>query len=442
MFSSSSTQCRAANGVCDTAENCTGSSGTCPANTFRGTGTTCRTAAGICDTAETCSGTSGSCPADTFKTTQCRAAAGICDVAETCSGSSATCPTNVFKTSICRAAAGECDVAETCTGSVSTCPTDVFKPTGSGCSSDHDVCTNDVCNANGQCSHPNNHAACDDGLACTANDTCNGGDCSGELKDCSEDPDDLCTLDTCSEEEGGICQHSNVCNDICRRPAWWGTRGDTLVQGLLDATGGLEVCGQTITETTVEGGQSVDELGLSSALEGLCVSVDREPIRRLYRELLTAELNCAISGRPTNCDAVVGQFIDVSFSECDHLCEIGDATSATARQCARQLACFNNGGKLVNGHCAIGRCNITGQLCGGDSGLCPPITLVTHVVFQTCGHFDDNCRDERFCNAGLNIPAGCDDNSSQNLSRSSSAACREAKDNECTIDDCPFGDDD
>src|SRR5205085_8727348 len=118
----------------------------------------------------------------------------------------------------------------------------------------------------------------------------------------SEDPDDLCTLDTCSEEEGGICQHSNVCNDICRRPAWWGTRGDTLVQGLLDATGGLEVCGQTITETTVEGGQSVDELGLSSALEGLCVSVDREPIRRLYRELLTAELNCAIGGRPTNCD--------------------------------------------------------------------------------------------------------------------------------------------
>src|SRR6185369_16409940 len=171
-----------------------------------------------------------------------------------------------------RGANGECDVAETCTGQVATCPADAFKPNGSGCSSDQNVCTNDVCNGSGTC--------------------------SGEEKDCADD--DQCTLDTCSESLGGLCQHANVCNDICRRPGWWGKRGVDIVQDLLDSADGLEVCGQSITTTAVDNGDNVDDLGLSSALEGLCVEVDSTPIRRLYRELVTAALNCTISGRPDN----------------------------------------------------------------------------------------------------------------------------------------------
>jgi hypothetical protein len=340
----------------------------------------------------------------------------------------------VFKTTVCRGADGECDVAETCTGQVATCPADAFKPNGSGCSSDQNVCTNDVCNGSGTCTHPNNHADCDDGLACTEGDQCSGGTCSGEEKDCADE--DQCTLDTCSESLGGLCQHANVCNDICRRPGWWGKRGVDVVQDLLDSADGLEVCGQSITTTAVDNGDNVDDLGLSSALEGLCVAVDGTPIRRLYRELVTAALNCTISGRPDNCDAVVSQFVDVSFSDCNELCEIGDGSSQAARRCAAQLDCYNSGGRFDDGKCSYGDCNITGELCGGDYGACPPVSLITHIVFQKCERFEGNCRDELFCNTGLDVPRGCDENSSNHIHVTSSDACKDAKDNDCTIDDC------
>jgi Disintegrin len=61
-----------------------GSATSCCTSTcqFRASGQTCRTSAGVCDVAETCTGSSGSCPADTFvsSTTECRASAGGCDV--------------------------------------------------------------------------------------------------------------------------------------------------------------------------------------------------------------------------------------------------------------------------------------------------------------------------------------------------------------------------
>ncbi|HEY6475136.1 MAG TPA: hypothetical protein VI456_01060, partial [Polyangia bacterium] len=95
-----------------------------------GAGPICRAANGVCDVAETCNGTSLDCPADGFaaKTVVCRASAGTCDVAETCTGSAAACPSDGFaaKTVVCRASAGTCDVAETCTGSAAACPTDGF----------------------------------------------------------------------------------------------------------------------------------------------------------------------------------------------------------------------------------------------------------------------------------------------------------------------------
>ncbi|HJQ84902.1 MAG TPA: hypothetical protein VKA21_12545, partial [Candidatus Binatia bacterium] len=56
LFASSSTVCRASAGVCDPAENCTGSASTCPGNSFSGTSTVCRPSAGVCDVAENCTG--------------------------------------------------------------------------------------------------------------------------------------------------------------------------------------------------------------------------------------------------------------------------------------------------------------------------------------------------------------------------------------------------
>jgi hypothetical protein len=112
--------------------------------------TVCRTAgSGLCDVAENCTGTSGTCPADRYASsaTVCRAASGTCDVAETCTGASATCPADAFASSstVCRGTGtGLCDAAENCTGSSAACPPDVGQPDGTSCG----TCT--VC-ASGTC---------------------------------------------------------------------------------------------------------------------------------------------------------------------------------------------------------------------------------------------------------------------------------------------------
>jgi hypothetical protein len=46
---------------------------------------------------------------------------------------------------------------------------------------DDDLCTDDVCGASLQCEHADNSVPCNDGNACSVNDTCSAGVCSGSL---------------------------------------------------------------------------------------------------------------------------------------------------------------------------------------------------------------------------------------------------------------------
>ena len=66
------------NGVTEPGEQCDDgnlANGDCCSATclFEAAGTPCRAAAGVCDLAETCTGTSGTCPADGKSTAVCRA---------------------------------------------------------------------------------------------------------------------------------------------------------------------------------------------------------------------------------------------------------------------------------------------------------------------------------------------------------------------------------
>lgn len=115
---------------------------------------------------------------------------------------------------VCRPAASECDAPEFCTGSSFACPLDRKRPNGSACTSDGDVCTDDVCQ-NGQCVHVPNTAACaDDGNICT-DDICAGGRCTHPPK-----PDDSsCPAGACC---GGQCvetrtdeAHCGACDRVC-----------------------------------------------------------------------------------------------------------------------------------------------------------------------------------------------------------------------------------
>jgi hypothetical protein len=163
---SSTTQCRAANGQCDVAESCTGTSATCPTDGFQPATTACTGTSngGVCDGTDSCAGTTNTC-VDGFQssTTSCRAANGQCDVGESCTGSSGACPGNGFQpattpcvgtsnggdcdgtdscagttntcvdgfltaTTICRAQNGVCDLEESCSGTDGSCPTDAVVP--------------------------------------------------------------------------------------------------------------------------------------------------------------------------------------------------------------------------------------------------------------------------------------------------------------------------
>src|SRR5262249_38596963 len=92
IFLPSTTSCRSAAGECDPQENCTGSSAACPADQKKPSQTACSDDGNPCSI-DVCDGITVNCthfPGNPGAT--CRAAAGLCDVAETCTGASTTCP--------------------------------------------------------------------------------------------------------------------------------------------------------------------------------------------------------------------------------------------------------------------------------------------------------------------------------------------------------------
>ncbi len=85
------TPCAGACDVCSVAQGAT-ANGTC---TLRSSSFVCRAASGVCDVAETCTGGSGACPADAVADTDtvCDATtSGDCDIPDTCDGSTKSCP--------------------------------------------------------------------------------------------------------------------------------------------------------------------------------------------------------------------------------------------------------------------------------------------------------------------------------------------------------------
>jgi hypothetical protein len=180
----------------------------------------CDTAcSGDCDACSTAAGatTNGTCALLTSATT-CRAAAGECDQAETCTGSSATCPGNSFRsagTQCTDSSPTDCSDAQ-CNGAGACNQTQGFESSGTACGSTlDDDCTNpDTCNSTGTCL--SNHAS--SGVQCADTDTtnCDDAQCNGTgtcVQDfafeaattpCGSATDTMCTNpDTCNA--GGVC---------------------------------------------------------------------------------------------------------------------------------------------------------------------------------------------------------------------------------------------
>ncbi|MCK4522480.1 MAG: hypothetical protein KAU20_07945 [Nanoarchaeota archaeon] len=146
-------------------------------------------------------------------TTECRAAAGVCDIAETCTGSSADCPVDDKSIAECRTATSDCDIAEICDGISNDCPADAKQPAGTQCGEARN-CPPDACNVFIAQFYPDDgHDTCDgigncnvyscsmENSYCTDNDAgdgVNGLTCGAECdqdEDC--DDEDPATMDRC-----------------------------------------------------------------------------------------------------------------------------------------------------------------------------------------------------------------------------------------------------
>lgn len=162
---------------------------------------TCGGGSCVPGTARDCSGSDSACGSGV-----CNSVTATCDVTPANEGQA--CDDGLY-----------CTVGETCTAGLCNGGTDpcvgqpecfdtcdevadvCVSPVGTPCTADSDICTDDVCDGSGNCSHPFNTAPCDDGDACTSADACASGVCAGGgTTDC--DDGEFCTNDSCDSVTG------------------------------------------------------------------------------------------------------------------------------------------------------------------------------------------------------------------------------------------------
>jgi hypothetical protein len=206
-------------GVTEGAEQCddgpnNGTAGDCcNANCgFVAATTTCRPANGGCDVAENCTGSSAACPVDGFANSSipCRPSAGVCDPVENCTGGSPACPADILlpPTTVCRAAADVCDIPESCTGTAGPCPADQKQPNGTACTSDGNPCTLDQCDGAGDsCMHPAGNAGATCRVSagvCDVAETCDGASTACPA-------DGFASSSTVCRNSAGVCDTAENC---------------------------------------------------------------------------------------------------------------------------------------------------------------------------------------------------------------------------------------
>lgn len=105
----------------------------------------------------------------------CRAAAGLCDVEERCSGTSTACPANLLRTTVCGPAAFPCEADAVCDGVNPFCPLKPFRDAGSVCASPACLPPVTCSGVTTACLGPADAGPlCDDRNLCSV-DTCAGG---------------------------------------------------------------------------------------------------------------------------------------------------------------------------------------------------------------------------------------------------------------------------
>jgi hypothetical protein len=124
------------------------------------------------------------------------------------------------------------------------------------CTSDADICTDDLCDGAGACGHANNTAPCDDGDGCTDGDACLNGACEagGGVTDCSDGSD--CTIDSCVSPGG--CEYENI--------QFFSACFGAIIAGNTDKPGQARIRNSVLVDGNVCGDKG--DVGVESVTEG------------------------------------------------------------------------------------------------------------------------------------------------------------------------------
>jgi hypothetical protein len=322
--------CRAADGICDVTESCSGSGPACPADGAAATTVVCRGAAGPCDAVERCTGQSSSCPADAAQPDGTACSDGqFCTDPDTCQGGA------------CAGPARTCNDGNACTGDrcdeiIDQC---VNSSAGGQCD-DGNPCTDDACGAT-SCTHtPVVGRACTDGLACTENETCKpDGTCSGGTPRTCPAAANPCVEAVCDENAGGCttrpadngraCEDSNPC-----------TGGGTCQDGTCTSSA-LESCddGNPCTvDRCAEGGGCEHE----RAADGTACDNGNDLTADVCRAGVCTDTSCDGAADGTRCD-------DADGCSDQETCQAGACRPEPDPVCGVELVCP----ALTNGTCRI-----------------------------------------------------------------------------------------
>jgi len=319
-------------------------------------------------------------------------------------------------------------------------PTACVPDPGSGkCATDADcddqnVCTDDVCEAAGDCRHDFNQDTCDDGLYCTVNDACDGaGSCSGDPRDCSE-ASGVCIQGVCNEQagqcegqpaadgtpcdDGDPATHSDVCtgmscagtayscsdNNVCTDDIYHGDGTCSYLNNNLPCDDGDPCSSQDVCQDGGCVGGPVDKDSDGDGyLDAACAGGTdcRDDLPGAHpgaTEGPVGDPTCS-DGVDNDCDGLV-DMQEVSCGGCSADSDCDDANVCTDDTCNTDGSCShtNNTRRCDDGDDCTRDDVCSGGVCAGTPYSCDDSNVCT----------DDFCQGDGTC-THTNNTASCDD---------------------------------
>ncbi|HEY2773809.1 MAG TPA: hypothetical protein VGK20_07130 [Candidatus Binatia bacterium] len=294
------------------------------------------------------------------------------------------------------------------------------------CSTDNNVCTDEVCNAVGSglgdsfgCSHNPNTATCDDGQFCTTGDHCSAGSCVGTARNCSDN--NVCTTDSCDEANDRCVNtnNTNSCDDglFC-------TTGDTCSGGVCAGTprscNDNNVC--TDDSCNEDTNACVNTPNASSCDDGqFCTTGDHCSAG----SCVGTAVNCDDSNPCTNdsCSNAQAKCLHANnTAACDDglFCTTGDACSGGS--CSGSPRSCNDNNDCTDDSCSeqSASCVNTPNSNACDDGLF--CTTGDTCSAGSCGGQPKNCSDNNDC-----TDDSCDEAGKKCVNTNNTAPCDDGK---------------